>query len=274
MINWPRLAEPFPADDIHWRVGSASKKKPSATVLAYLDARNVMDRLDEVFGPAGWKDEYTKGPDGGVLCRLSAYVGDQWVSKEDGAENTAVEAIKGGYSGALKRAAVKWGIGRYLYALDAVWLPIKEGWPPDGVTTVSAKTPSGGWGYIVIPPLPKWALPRDGAVAPQEAFVPSPEVLPDADVPFDAEAVRRAKHHASWEDDRPGFCARLGAELDLDYNEVAAWSESTTYTDGSGVKRNNPRPSGMDPDSRRRLLDYLGTERGRAAFLDWKEERP
>jgi hypothetical protein len=51
--------------------------------------------------------------------------------------------------------------------------------------------------------------------------------------------------------------------MDLDYNEVAAWCEA--------IK--NPRPSGMGPDSRRHLLDYLATEKGRSAFLDWKEDR-
>lgn len=264
-INWSRLDEPFDPGAIHWRIGSVSKKKPSATLLAYLDARNVMERLDEVFGKAGWQDNYTQGPDGGVKCTLAVYVGDQWVSKEDGAENTAVEAIKGGYSGALKRAAVKWGIGRYLYALDATWLPIKEGWPPDGAKTVSAKTPSGKWGYIVVPPMPAWALPtqRTPESTPSEPHVESPEVLPDPDVPFDEEAARKAKHHPSWDDDRAGFCARLTIGLELNYAEVAMWCEAI----------GNPRPSGMEPASRRRLLDFLDTEKGRGRFLDWKEMR-
>jgi hypothetical protein len=265
-INWKRLDEPFPPHAIHWRIGSASKAKPSATLLAYLDARNVMERLDEVFGKAGWKDEYSQGPDGGVKCKLSAFVGDQWVQKEDGASNTAVEAIKGGYSGALKRAAVKWGIGRYLYALDSSWHPIKEGWPPDGVKTVSAKLPSGKWGYIVTPELPSWAVPNSKRDKP-ELYKEEPSVPFDGggeEPPAeDPEEVRKAKHHPSWEEDRPRFQARLSVELDLNYNEVAMWMEA----------KGNPRPSGMTTKQRSRLLDTLQTEAGRGKFLDWKEER-
>ena len=45
-----------------------------------------------------------------------------WVTKTDGADDTTIEGAKGGISDALKRAAVQFGIGRYLYhpsAFDA-----------------------------------------------------------------------------------------------------------------------------------------------------------
>ena len=32
--------------------------------------------------------------------------------------------IKGGLSAAFKRAAVKWGIGRYLYEITPVWVNV------------------------------------------------------------------------------------------------------------------------------------------------------
>ncbi len=48
-----------------------------------------------------------------------------------GCRETQVEAVKGGRSGAMKRAAVQWGIGRYLYNLEKI-LQIssdkKQGW--------------------------------------------------------------------------------------------------------------------------------------------------
>src|SRR5690606_39028946 len=50
----------------------------------------------------------------------------EWVTKFDGAENTAVEAVKGGLSDSMKRAAAQWGIGRYLYTLESVWVPLDE----------------------------------------------------------------------------------------------------------------------------------------------------
>jgi len=45
-----------------------------------------------------------------------------WVTKSDGADDSSIESAKGGISDSLKRAAVQYGIGRYLYhpsAFDA-----------------------------------------------------------------------------------------------------------------------------------------------------------
>jgi hypothetical protein len=46
-----------------------------------------------------------------------------WIAKQDVSENTDYEGIKGGVSGALRRAAVQWGIGRYLYYFGQYHLP-------------------------------------------------------------------------------------------------------------------------------------------------------
>ena len=48
-----KLAEPFPPDAISWRVGSTTQDKSKGMALAFIDARDVMDRLDLVCGPAG-----------------------------------------------------------------------------------------------------------------------------------------------------------------------------------------------------------------------------
>ena len=95
----------------------------AALALAYLDARDVMDRLDSAVGPANWRDSYEETSKGRLLCTLSIRVDGEWISKADGAGNTDVEGEKGAISDALKRAAVKWGIGRYLYDLGNVWAP-------------------------------------------------------------------------------------------------------------------------------------------------------
>lgn len=117
-----RLSAPFKPEDIHWRAQHVSANG-SALALAYLDARDVMDRLDAVCGPANWSTYYDETATGRVLCKLSIRVEDEWITKTDGAGNTAVEGEKGGISDALKRAAVQWGIGRYLYDLGNVWAP-------------------------------------------------------------------------------------------------------------------------------------------------------
>ena len=113
------LKKPLPK--IHWRSQSMNREGTSAMALAYMDARDVMDRLDVVCGPQNWQDSYVESAKGRVICTISILIGDQWVSKSDGAGDTAVEGEKGGISDAFKRAAVKWGIGRYLYDLPATW---------------------------------------------------------------------------------------------------------------------------------------------------------
>ena len=60
-----KLRAPIPADKIQWRVQGTpreDKRNPGhmrAQVLAYLDARDVMDILDDAFGIGGWSDEFT-----------------------------------------------------------------------------------------------------------------------------------------------------------------------------------------------------------------------
>ncbi len=119
------LAAPFAPEAISWRVGSTSKDKSKGMALAYIDARDVMDRLDAVIGPENWRDEYQEIA-GFVVCKLWVRIGDEWVWKCDGAGKTDVEAEKGMLSDAFKRTAVKWGVGRYLYSLDSPWVKLNE----------------------------------------------------------------------------------------------------------------------------------------------------
>lgn len=119
------LAAPFPPDRVHWRVGSTTQDKSRGMALPYIDARDVMDRLDEVMGPANWQDAYTIVGNR-TICTLSLRPDTEWISKSDAAGDTDVEGEKGSVSDALKRAAVKWGIGRYLYRLDSPWVELEQ----------------------------------------------------------------------------------------------------------------------------------------------------
>ena len=116
----------FPREDIHWRAQSVTQDGTKAVALAYLDARDVMDRLDAICGVDNWQDAYTETQSGRVICTISIRIGDEWVSKSDGAGSTAMEGEKGGMSDAFKRAAVKWGVGRYLYSMPAPWVPCES----------------------------------------------------------------------------------------------------------------------------------------------------
>jgi hypothetical protein len=141
-----KLQEPFAPEDIEWRVGSTNGDKTKGLALAYITNRAIQNRLDDIFGPFGWKNEYREWKGQSQLCGISIRHGDEWITKWDGADNSNMEATKGGLSDAMKRAAYQWGIGRYLYKLDSVWMPIKQ----QGKSYVLADTPN----------LPKWALPE------------------------------------------------------------------------------------------------------------------
>lgn len=121
------LCQPFPASHVEWRVGSTNAEKTKGLPLCYIDARAVMDRLDSICGPENWQCNYTQTGNGSIVCNLGIRVpGGDWIWKADGAGATDFEGEKGMLSDALKRAAVRWGIGRYLYELKAKWVPIEQ----------------------------------------------------------------------------------------------------------------------------------------------------
>ena len=130
-MDLTNLAAEFPRDAIHWRPQgkplSKDGRAPVCMALAYIDPRDVMDRLDDVSGPDRWQTEFIETPKGRVICRIGILTDNGWVWKGDGAGDTDVEGEKGGISDALKRAAVSWGIGRYLYRLDSVWAECEVG---------------------------------------------------------------------------------------------------------------------------------------------------
>lgn len=117
--DWSKLSEPFPEGEVQWRVEALSKDGRRAMVVPYVDARTVLDRLDETVGPDGWQDHYQvlveKEGNYAVKCRLTLLE----VSKEDVGEG---DSLKAAFSDALKRAAVKFGVGRYLYRLEKQWV--------------------------------------------------------------------------------------------------------------------------------------------------------
>jgi hypothetical protein len=138
-----------------------------------------MQRLDDVCGPENWRNEFRYEQNGAVLCGISIFTRipdrePQWITKWDGAENTDIEAVKGGLSNSMKRAAVQWGIGRYLYDLEEGWAEITD----NGAHFTPAKPDSGNKkGYPAFrwnpPNLPSWAMPNfTGTAAAKQADKP------------------------------------------------------------------------------------------------------
>lgn len=132
-----KLKEKFADEDLEFRVGATNKDKTMGLALAYVQARAIQARLDEVLGIDKWKVAYREIT-GGFICTLSIFINGEWISKEDGANITEFESIKGGISNAFKRVASSgFGIGRYLYKARNNWYPIQQ----QGNGYVFASTP-------------------------------------------------------------------------------------------------------------------------------------
>lgn len=161
-IDFKELAKPFSANDIEWRLQSCGGTgKAWGKCLAYITNRAIQQRLDDVCGPENWKNEYATGPNGGILCGISIKVNGEWITKWDGAENTQVEAVKGGLSDSMKRSAVQWSMGRYLYKLDEGWAETSSNDKPSKEYPFMGKTKEGMKFTWRPPKLPDWALPEE-----------------------------------------------------------------------------------------------------------------
>ena len=125
------LAKPFPPELVSWRIGPTNEKSKGGPgkadkgiALCYVDARDVMQRLDEVCGLDGWQCRYPHA-NGKTVCEIGLRIGGEWLWRADGAGDTETEAEKGALSDAFKRAAVRWLVGRYLYDMPPPWVAIE-----------------------------------------------------------------------------------------------------------------------------------------------------
>ncbi len=134
-------------DQVEVKFKPSSVKGNRALALSYIDARVVMDRLDEVVGPENWKDDYEIRQSGDVVCSLSVRMFNEWITKKDvgslSAQPDDGDKLKAAFSDSLKRAAVKFGIGRFLYRMPQIW--------HDYDATKKQ--------FVTKPPLPPWAKP-------------------------------------------------------------------------------------------------------------------
>ena len=153
------LEVPFDPRVIEWRVTNTSHDKSRGQVIPYADQRAYTDRLNALFTPAGWTRKYTihtsanfeRSKDQKIIakvlvaCELTIFgVGSHSATGEEWADNdnagTAAEAQ------AFKRSAACFGLGRYLYYFEGIWVDLDE-----------RKRPKA------IPLLPEWATPTGWA---------------------------------------------------------------------------------------------------------------
>ena len=144
-----QLQRPVPERKIRWRVGHTNWKKikgaksardaTQGLALPYIDARDVINRLNDVVGADNWQCRYPMAAGSLLICEIGIRINDvydadtgihsggEWIWKANGAGDTQVEAEKGKCSDSFKRAAICWGIGQYLWYLPNAWVQIDNG---------------------------------------------------------------------------------------------------------------------------------------------------
>ena len=152
-----KLEEPFSIRAIKFKPQTISKNRDKALMVAFIDARDVQDRLDSVVGPENWQFTVREIDTGvtsnnkiaSVIGALSIFgvireeVGeDSQPDRDKTTKEIIMSSYKSAVSDALKRCAVQFGVFRYAYSLDQQW---------------TKSIDSGGYKFE-SPILPYWAL--------------------------------------------------------------------------------------------------------------------
>lgn len=250
-IDWERigrdLAAPFDPEAVKWRADSRRGNDGKARVVAYIDARDVQDRLDAVIGPGGWSFELEPlVVDGGELRvargRLTVY----GIGKDDVGMASNTDPSKGCASDAMKRAAVLWGIGRYLYDIPAVRVSVDE----KGNLTDATRAQ-------LAASLRRRAV-RDAShdAAPEEPPVPAQTPAQDAQPPAPAHSLRLADQR----DDADAATAEAEAATAALWEQVKALAASLSLTKAEKTALNDAHPH--DPQA---ILDEMRRMQRRAS---------
>lgn len=115
------LRAPFAEGAVKWKIQTNPREgKALALVVAYIDARDVAERLDDVTG-GDWWDDYSipqRGGEDTLECRLTVC----GLTRVDVGQDKGAKEL---YSDAFKRAGVKFGIGAFLYRFPTVYANAK-----------------------------------------------------------------------------------------------------------------------------------------------------
>jgi hypothetical protein len=151
------LEVPFSPDQVRWRVTNTTNDKRRGQIVPYADCRAYTDRLNALFTPQGWTRDYKvetmtnitrvkKGESivsGKVLVTCTVTIlgigshsgtGEEWADDDNGMTSADAQAFK--------RACSCFGLGRYFYDLQAVWVDLDQNRQP-----------------VRTPALFAWALP-------------------------------------------------------------------------------------------------------------------
>jgi len=140
------LKDAFPVKDLIYKVESCGVKnnKPWAKLKVFVAPYAMLDRLDHCL--TTWSDEYIKC-EGGVW--------EVKIRNQTGLVRCGLSAYN--HYEAYSRAAMKWGIGRYLYRLDfPLWAEfVHVDRKQQGIQEVFIEERKH---YYLPPRLPMWAL--------------------------------------------------------------------------------------------------------------------
>jgi hypothetical protein len=153
------LEVPFDPAVIEWRVTNTTKSvKLRGQVIPYADPRAYTDRLNSLFTPGGWTRKYTvhtsanfeRKPDQKtvakvfVTCELTIFglgshsaTGEEWTDNDNA--GTSAEAQ------AFKRSCACFGLGRYLYDFQGVWVDLDERKRPKTALKLFGWATPEGW---------------------------------------------------------------------------------------------------------------------------------
>ncbi len=149
------LAAAFPPEEVDFKVQSFSKDRKRGLAVPYVDARTVQSRLDEAVRAGllrDWEPSFrileARPPEGekeayyAVECVLTLRGQEGEYRRADVGEG---DSLKAAYSDALKRAAVHFGVARYLYGTAKEWVDLKEGGaiPEEAVRRLRARLGGG-----------------------------------------------------------------------------------------------------------------------------------
>jgi hypothetical protein len=179
---WGLLAAPFTEDEIKTRSQAGRQ-------LQYVTARSVMNRLDDVVGPANWWDDFVP-LEHAVICRLTIRLPDgTTITKSDAGGYAGMadpgDDDKSGFADAIKRAAVKFGVGRHLYG-DGVPMFARRGFP-NGSGEPSRRNGDVG-GSPPPRPQPSSPPPSNGSPRSQQASQPQRQ-YDDSQAPRDGRGL-------------------------------------------------------------------------------------
>jgi hypothetical protein len=158
------LELPFEASIVEWKVTNTSRDKTRGQVIPYADQRAYTDRLNALFTPAGWTRKYTIHTSANferskdqrivakvlVTCELTIFglgshaaTGEEWADNDNA--GTSAEAQ------AFKRASSCFGLGRYLYYFDGIWVDLDKRKRPKSMPRLPGWATPSGWAQGLRP---------------------------------------------------------------------------------------------------------------------------